>query len=62
MSTGIDNKGSLIITTNNKRYEGTTKVVMEKTSSNRNNKVNYNNEKTFVEKVSSALIKEYPNT
>lgn len=61
MSTGIDNKGSLIITTNNKRCEGTTKVVMEKTSSNRNNKVNYNNEKTFVEKVSSVLIKEYPN-
>lgn len=62
MSTDISNKGSLITTTNDKLYDGTTKIVLCHTGNNNKSKSKDEDDKTFSEKISNTLIKEFPNT
>lgn len=61
MPTDISNKGSLITTIDKKQYDGTTKIVLSNTGNDSKNKAK-DDKRTFAEKISDTLIKEFPNT
>lgn len=62
MSTDNSNKGSLIMTTDKKLYDGTTKIILSNTGNSSNKSKSKDDNRTFAEKVSDTLIKEFPNT
>lgn len=61
MSTDNSNKGSLIMSTDKKLYDGTTKIILSNTGNSNKSKIKDDN-RTFAEKISDTLIKEFPNT
>lgn len=61
MSTDNSNKGSLVMTTDKKLYDGTTKIILSNTGNSNKSKSKDDN-RTFAEKISDTLIKEFPNT
>jgi hypothetical protein len=62
MSTDNSNKGSLIMTTDKKLYDGTTKIILSNTINGSNKSKSKDDNRTFAEKISDTLIKEFPNT
>lgn len=62
MSTDNSNKGSLIMTTDKKLYDGTTKIILSSTTNGGNKSKSKDDNRTFAEKISDTLIKEFPNT